>query len=171
MSILKLCGIENQRKCIVEIDYYIPFEVKVVESSGSHKENIAYWRTGDIERSLIEIGIGLNTGILRSITLVAFKTAFINNYYLEHKEIEEGTPVFDVNIIPQNGIYDYISDFQIYLGDKDITVVINESNKCEKIIRLDRLDIGVDKENFMTHISINNINSDEYSELRDALKL
>ncbi len=171
MSLLKLLSVSEKEECKVEIDFYVPFSVEIGDSFNFKKENIVYWRTGDIERSLIEIGIGSNTGILRRITLTSFKKASVKNVALKDIEIEEGTPVFDAGIIPKKGIFDFISDFEVYLGKDSIIAMIEKVDKCRKIIRMDRVDIGIDNQNNITHIAINNLDFKEYNELKDALKL
>lgn len=168
MSLLRLLSVSEKEECKVEIDFYVPFSVEIGDSSNFIKENTVYWRTGDIERSLIEIGIGSNTGILRRITLTSVKKASVKNVTLEDIEIEEGTPVFDVGMIPEKGIFDFISDFEVYLGKNSIIAMIEKIDKCRKVIRIDRVDIGVDSQNHITHIAINNLSFQEYIELRDA---
>jgi hypothetical protein len=119
----------------------------------------------------MEIGIGSNTGILRRITLTSVHRACLGNITNNVTKIEAGTPVFGVDIIPKKGIYDYNNDFDVFLGEHTISTIITRIDNCEKIIRLDRLDIGFDNQNDITHIALNNLSVDEHKELKGALKL
>lgn len=171
MNLLKLCGITKSNEYNIEIDYYVPFSVEYGDCFNLIKEYIVYWRTGDIERSLMEFGLGSNTGVLRKITLTAVKNAVLSDAIINYKMVEEGTPVFDGSMIPQKGISDFINDFQVLLGENRITCIIGQVDKCEKIVRTGRVDIGVDCGSYITHISINDLTIDEYKELKESLKL
>lgn len=171
MNLLKLCGTEASKECKVDIDYYVPVSAYFEDSYNLINEGIVYWRTGDIERSLIEIGIGSNTGVLKKITLTVIKNVILSGVVVNCNKVEVGVPVFDVSIIPQKGIYDYINDFQVYLGEDTITAIIGKIDKCGKMIRIGRVDIGVDYDDYLTHVSINGLSADEYKELKESFKL
>lgn len=130
-----------------------------------------YWRTGDIERSLVEFGIGSRTGIFRNLTLTAVKNASLSEVIIKSNKSVDGTPVFDLSIIPEKGIYDYINDFQVCLGKEAITTIIGDVEKCNTLVRFGRINIGFDYGNFITHVIVNDLTTDEYKELKDALKL
>ncbi|MFF2484349.1 hypothetical protein [Paenibacillus sp. NPDC058071] len=172
MNLLKLCGLEESNECHIEFDYYVPFSVQIGNYQNSlANEKTVYWRTGDIERSLVEIGIGSRTGILRNLTLTAVKNAVLSDIIIKNNKTVDGTPVFDLSIIPEKGIYDYINDFQVCLGKKAITTIIGEVDKCNTLIRFGRINIGVDYENYITHVTVNDLTTDEYWELKDSLKI
>ena len=65
---LKLKRIDKEVKESVEFDVYVPLKIRLEYKKNPNDYN-NYWRTGDFERSLIEIGLGSETGILRSFTL------------------------------------------------------------------------------------------------------
>ncbi|WP_159888323.1 hypothetical protein [Paenibacillus puerhi] len=172
MNLLKLCRLEEINECQIEFDYYIPFSVQIGNNQNSlASERTVYWRTGDIERSLVEIGIGSRTGMLRNLTLTAVKNALLSDVIIKNNKSVEGTPVFDLSIIPEKGIYDYINDFQVCLGKDAITTIIGKVDKCKTLVRFGRINIGFDYENFITHVTVNDLTTDEYRELKDSLKL
>ncbi|OKP95149.1 hypothetical protein [Paenibacillus sp. P46E] len=171
MDLLRLCEIAESRGCQIEIDYYVPFSAQIGDCYDLVNENIVYWRTGDIESSLIEFGIGSNTGVLKKVTLTAVGNAVLSDVIIKNNKIEDGTPVFDNSIIPQKGIYDYIKDFQVFLGKSTITAIIGKIDECNQIVRLGRMNIGFDYEKYVTHVSINNLTIEEHKELKESLKL
>ena len=61
---LKLRKVEEPMKHLIEFDIYVPIKIRVGHWDMS-KDHTLYWRTGDFEKSLIEIGLGSETGILR----------------------------------------------------------------------------------------------------------
>ncbi|QUL56558.1 hypothetical protein KDC22_08725 [Paenibacillus tritici] len=130
-----------------------------------------YWRTGDIERSLIEVGIVSRTGVLKNLTLTAVKNAVLSDVIIKNKKLVDATPVFDLSIIPEKRIYDYISDFQVCLGKEATTIISGEINECHTLVRFGRTSIGVNYENYITHVTVNELTTDEYKELKDSLKL
>lgn len=170
MDILKLSKVEKIRRCKIEFDYYVPFSISIEGYLNFAKEDNVYWRTGDINKSLIEIGIGSDTGILKSITLVTAKNIKLETATINVDSVIEGIPVFDSSIIPEKGVYDYINDFIVFLNSNSITVVISDIDKCRKIINFDRIGLGIDIDNNITHLSINNLAASEYMELRNAFK-
>ena len=50
----------------IQTDYYIPLKVKI---PGSSREVPAYWRTGDLRHSLVEVGLDQGSGRLTSVTV------------------------------------------------------------------------------------------------------
>lgn len=120
---------------------------------------------------MVEFGIGSRTGIFRNLTLTAVKNASLSEVIIKSNKSVDGTPVFDLSIIPEKGIYDYINDFQVCLGKEAITTIIGDVEKCNTLVRFGRINIGFDYGNFITHVIVNDLTTDEYKELKDALKL
>lgn len=172
MQLLKLYGLEECNECHIEFDYYVHYSVEIYSKRYTQvNEKNVYWRTGDIDQSLVEIGIDSRTGVLRNLTLTAVKNAILGDVIVIDNRIMEGIPVFDISMIPEKGIYDCVKDFHVFLGKEAISTIIGEIDKCRTLIRFGRIDIGFDLEDYITHVTVNNLTADEYAELKESLKL
>lgn len=78
----------------VQTDFYVPMDVAV---EGDVAEVAAYWRTGDLEHSLVEVGFNRRSGRFRSVTatLVPPKAAVRVAEAPGAQPAQPGIPVFD----------------------------------------------------------------------------
>jgi hypothetical protein len=168
--LLKIISIEGIKKFSVEFDVYVPCKIRF-GSWDMSKEHTLYWRMGDFEKSLIEIGIGSMTGILRSFTLTeAGKIIEKNDSFLNiNCKIYEGIPVFSTEDFPSNGFKDYINQFEVLLGQNNVTISIRKNVFPNKLISLDRILFGVDKDDYLSFLTLSQINSNEMKVLREGL--
>ncbi len=79
---IKIGNIKETKNVFVEYDLYIPIDIKIGERDNV-SESILYWRIGDFETTLVEIGIEKNNKEIRSITLV-----------LRHVDIQRNIPIY-----------------------------------------------------------------------------
>lgn len=167
---LFLREVSNSKQCKVNIDYYVPFTIKLGNRE-SYTSKI-YWRIGNFINSLLEISIDEKSGMLRDVTLVSVDKAYLVNTTLKNVEsVESGTPVFlpDENI--QNGLCDHVMDFYVYLSKEFI--MVNFSEECHpcKFVELERVRFGFDNNNKLISVIVKDLSDDEYIELKDGLKL
>lgn len=166
---LKFIDTSPELTCNVEIDYYVPFTVDVNVQKFTN-ENSIYWRTGNFDTSLLEIGLGEKTGILKSITLTMVNHVNANNVNYEVLDIRYGTPIFDISMI-KDKIFDYISEFYVSLTVDDVMVSISKKNIARTMIHMERVDIGVGFENELIFIKVNKLSDREYKDLKESFKL
>ncbi|ENQ3107218.1 hypothetical protein ACEOWJ_003289 [Bacillus cereus] len=166
---LKLVDLIDIQKCNIEIDYYVPFSVEIGEQK-TYVENKVYWRTGNIQNSLLEIGLGEKTGTLRSITLTAVNQSKLEEMPLQEIKVIEGNPIFDISMINGN-IFDYKAEFNVYLGENDITILLGSVDKTKTIVEINRVEMGFNSEEELQFIKIKELVKEEYSELKASLNL
>lgn len=65
---LKIESYKDVQEELIEYDLYIPINIKFGNQSDINAP-IFYWRTGDFQESLIEVGIGKEEKEIRTITL------------------------------------------------------------------------------------------------------
>ena len=70
-----------------------------------------------------------------------------------------------------NGLCDYMIDFYVYLSKQFIMVNFSEECHPYKFVELERVRFGFDKDNKLISIIVKALSDDEYSELKDGLKL
>lgn len=167
---LFLREVTNSKKCEVDIDYYVPFTINLGnEKSYTPK---TYWRIGNFKDSLMEISIDEKSGMLRDITLTSVNKAHLVNETLENIDIvENGTPIFLLDGDIKNGLCDQVMDFYVYLSRDFIMVKFCEESHLYKFIELGRVRFGFDKDNKLISVIIKDLSDNEYSELKDSLKL
>ena len=94
---LKVFRIIDSIKEEIEVDQYIPIKIRWVMRSENAAE-IIYWRTGDLKKSMLEIGISAISGEICSLTIVfADNISFASEAPSVISAFESGTPVFDVS--------------------------------------------------------------------------
>ena len=169
-EMLILTEVMNSTQCEVDIDYYVPFTIKLGNRT-SYTSKI-YWRIGNFKNSLMEISIDDKSGMLRDVTLISVDKAYLVNTTLQNIEpVENGMPVFLLDGNIQNGLYDYVMDFYVYLNIEFIMVNFSEECHPYKFVELGRVRFGFDKDNRLISVIVKDLSGDEYSELKDGLKL
>ncbi len=156
--------------CEVNIDYYVPFTINI-DSEKTNARRIC-WRTGNFKKSLIEISIDEERGIVQEITLVSVDKVFsIDTKLKRTSKCEKGVPAFRVNGSLKNALSDYIKDFNVYLNEEYIMVKLDESTGIHRYIELERVLFGINREDRLVSIIIRNLSNYDYNELKAGLKL
>ena len=156
--------------CEVNIDYYVPFTINI-DSKKMNARRIC-WRTGNLKKSLIEISIDEESGIVQEITLVSVDKVFSIDTKLESlNKCERGVPAFKVSGSIKNALSDYIKDFNVYLSEEFIMVKLDESTDIYRYIKLERVLFGINKEDRLVSIIIRNLSDNDYNELKASFKL
>lgn len=168
---LKLKNVEKIINHTIEFDIYVPLKIRVGHWDMS-KEHTIYWRTGDFDKSLLEIGLGSETGILRSFTLTEASINDSNNNSIEVLDCEtiEGTPLFKINNFPPNGFLDFKNQFNVYLEQNVLYVSIKMSS-CSKRIKQGRIEFMFDCNNHLRSVKIVDITSEEMKILKQGLQI
>ncbi|MCG7409204.1 hypothetical protein MH117_17440 [Paenibacillus sp. ACRRX] len=139
---LKVNGIENEGfKETIEFDDYVPFNIEWNYST--IKGTKIYWRTGDLKKSLLEIGIDSLSGRISSMTLVTSNTISICEGNLLNNYDERGVPSFELT---GKDTCDYIQDFSIKIMNNGISILMFEDD-TDIILKSERISfhIGIDK--------------------------
>ena len=167
---LKLKDVEKPMNHSIEFDIYVPVKIKVGHWD-MLKEHTIYWRTGDFEKSLLEIGLGSETGILRSFTLTDAALVERNHHCsgFDNCEIMEGTPLLDINDFPSSGFVDVNNQFKVLLGQKEVLILISMSS-CIKRIKHGRVQFGFDSNNELISARITDITNEEMDTLKQGLQ-
>ena len=166
---LKVTKINSLIKEDIEIDRYIPIKVKWHESSKSSKEIIC-WRTGDLKKSMLEVGVLADSGEIYSLTIVSVdKITISSEEHQENSEVESGTPVFDmINWVGKRTIND-VGLFVVQYCDERLVMTISR-NHISKEIMSGRVSFGTDVNMNVCRISINNLSDDEKLQVIDTLE-
>lgn len=167
---LFLKKVESEKKCEIEVDYYVPITITV--GADSYFGKSIYWRTGNFKNSLIEISIDEEKGTLKDITLVAVNEVCCVDFPEEECEKKAtGVPSFILDGDISNGFCDQIMDFCVYLSSEDISIKFGEELHPVKCVQLGRVKFGFDKEDKLICITVIDLSDYECCELKAGMKI
>ncbi|MBD3231432.1 hypothetical protein GF322_02100 [Candidatus Dependentiae bacterium] len=166
---LQLKAISDTVNIYVKSDPYIPIDIDFGFWDPSIDPTL-YWRTGDLKKTLIEIGIGKKRGEIRSITLVLFPKykIGITEKILNNKIEENGLPLLETKKWDADTHLDEVGNFDIYLGKNNITITF-ASNEVESQIINDRIVFYFDKNKQLCSIEIKDFSLAEINNLKEYL--
>jgi len=165
---VSLKGIEKERDCLIEIDYYVPFTI-TIDNKNKYVPKI-YWRMGDIRTSLIEICINEESGVLKDITLVSVnKVKLVDNKINDIDNVKNGIPIFNIKSNVENGLIDEKRDFEVYLNKDYIMVAFENSKGSCNYIKFGRTTMGFDNDGILNLIVVNDLKENEYNDLKEGL--
>lgn len=168
---LQLKDIKETKSISAKVDYYVPVSIEIGEQNNFINEDPIYWRTGSIEKSLLEIGIGEKSGVLQNITLTTVENVSSKKIDLSKIPVKVGTPAFSLNSTPGKNIYDYIHQFSVYLSTSEISIVLGDIELCDVVINLDRVKLGINNNGELCIIQVTKLSDTEYKDLKDSLKI
>lgn len=118
-------------KCLIEVDEYVPLRFRAYERPlGS-----SYLRVGDGIRSLAEILVDPNIGLVRGITITCF-AGLATWPRLELGSVQEGLPVLDISWGRQNRI-DTGIDFSVSMRGSSLLLWWTSVEHCDASAFLD----------------------------------
>lgn len=167
---LYLKEVINSKKCEICIDYYVPFTIKL-ENKKPYSNKVC-WRSGNFKKSLIEISMEKENGVLSDITLVSVDNAVLTDTSLDNINLmKDGVPVFSIKGNIKNGLCDQVMDFYVYLNTKFIMVNLNKQIIPCKYVKLEKVLFGFDKDCKLNSIILKDLSDYEYKELKTGLNL
>lgn len=166
---LRLIDIRESKTVSVEVDEYIPF---VAEFESDILSPPLYWRGGDGKRSLVEIGLERQSGIIKSITLTAINPSKVKQ--TEQKLISgvpevAGCPIFDISTWSNKEEGDYSSSFMdemsllfsLTIGRNYLSVNFEKTDKIVRFIRNAAIRFGITERGELTSIDLLNLTDQE----------
>jgi len=120
-------------KCLIEVDDYVPLRFRTYE----RPLGASYLRVGDRTKSLVELLIDPNQGLLRGITVTCF-SALSSWPHMETREVALGLPVLAVPWGKANRI-DSGVDFSVSVHGSDILVSWAALDRCDASCFQDRV--------------------------------
>lgn len=144
----------------LKLEEYIPLKV----ICGEREEPVNSISYSKDLKSLLEIAVGIHSGLIKKITLLLCEEYVIldQNLLLNKKEIIDSKIKFN----------DYMSVkcncFKIYLYNDGIRLVISDE-KSAKFVKMEMLFIGVSKKNEITEICIIQLNKKEIMHIKNEL--
>lgn len=180
---LKFSGITQKNNIIgIDIDVYVPLTIEWRSYNSSY---VIYWRSGDLKKSLIEVGLHGLTGNIASLTLTQVSRVDLvgkqKTYSdFENVEIVNGSPVFNIDDWSTAGSVDNLSkeiemidekiDFLVILSETYISILFDERKEPKKIIKSGNVLFEITDNDYLSKIHVLNLSPDEYRVLLEAIK-
>ena len=160
----------------VQIDGCIPLVIEFESTSMTP----LYWRGGDGKKTLIEIGLHRNSGIISSMTVVNVcpkKVHEINSVYPEKTSNKESFLACDLsdwgnfseNNFASNFIDEFHLDLELYLGKDFISISLVNMKQSIQFLKNDNVIFGVNTENDIVSIDVTNLSPEEISLIRNSI--
>ena len=162
-------NIREPQKVIINYDTYIPIDIKFGVWD-LEQELTQYWRTGDFQHSLIEIGFGEHQKELRSVTLIMCnhvsqpQTAFAQSGI-----IMRGCPIVTLEN-PYPDMYINEKGFlSVQLFENSLSILF-DTIQPNSIIKNNEVEFLLNNENKCMGLRVQNIDTYNMNILRDALR-
>ena len=151
------------------VDEYIAIKIKWPTSEYLHESKV-YWSTGNLDTSMLEIGIGIVSGEIRSITAVLPEDiVFLVDERKKVEDIVSGIPIVDISMCKNGRTIDDIGLFQVQCGEKRVNLFMSH-NEVTSIIESGRVSFGLDKDKNICNILVSDLTEEESYQVRDTLE-
>lgn len=174
---LKFKSISNDNKIVsIEFDDYIPFDINI----GKPNFQKSYFRYGDGKRSLLEIGVNAEEGVMSSCTLTVIKRENIkrlnSSFKIPDYALTKDIVIFDItksNKCLDSSFIDTLdSDLYLDLGNNYISVRFSISYcKVESYIINDRLVVGFNNSKELCIIAMTQLSLSEIEKIKASTGL
>lgn len=169
---IQVADISDVKEENVKIDEYIPIDVKWGANERAFG-TILYWRTGDLKKSLFEMGISDFDGSIVSFTLTLIDRG--NVEFTEYPEIVtpiiEGLPLFKTDeIFNDNGYFDDKTDIKVEVSSNSLRIFF-EKLPIVSHVQNGRIRFGLTERKSLAMIEVSKINKAEYEKLILALNM
>lgn len=176
---LTVDGVINEPGVVaITIDGYVPVDVKFTDSK---KLPPLYWRVGDGKKSLLELAVLPENGLLSSITLVMIEPDSIHktdSLSVPSSDSVYGLPVVDTGLWKYSGNDDFSQrfaddfslDIQALISSESILLTIGENKKVTSWIRCsDNFYLGIDAGRNIINLFLDKLTQSEIESFFEAV--
>lgn len=154
----------------VEIDGYIPLNV-VWGVRNPRVDNYCYWHTGDLKRSILEIGMVRDTGLIRTVTLISAGEVEFSALPLVPCTEHRGVPIIDVAELPSEQYFEHSQPLQVILGPDHLVVSWSPNKPVRRFGCGGRVQVGLDHVERMVSVELTGLTDPERLLMAEALGL
>lgn len=166
----KIDNIGKQQEVLVSYDVYIPIDIKFGVWD-TEQELTQYWRYGDFEHSLIEVGFGEETKELRSVTLVmCHNVSCIPANFPPLEQLLTGCPKVSLTNLGTNSYVDEKGFLSVRLHEKSLSILFDIAQPTS-VIQNKEVEFLLNDSNKCIGLRIQNIDSHQMGILKDAFNL
>ena len=178
---LRLCGISEELPETLELDDYVA--VQITWGAVNYPAFEVIWQLVT-DQSIFQIGLYPRTRLIRSLTLVLAQNKECDSKVRLSSNLPQksGTPMFEqerwpeANLFPENGnwpddrVRDEAGTFDVHLGNDHLFINLFHNKQPHRIVVSGRVLFGLDAEDTLCSIEVENLTSEETSRIRKALQ-
>lgn len=165
---LKVISHEEIKREDIKFDIYTPINIEF-GLWNIWEEPTLYWRTGDFNQSLIEIGFGKYKKDIRSITLTICKNIYeVENYFGDNISVFKGSPILELENINDEVYTDEKGRLKVYIENESVSIVFSE-NKIRDCLQNNNVYFYLDNNKSLIGLKINKISKENKTILKESL--
>lgn len=153
----------------LKIDDYVPFSFRIDEVASMQP---LYWRTGDMEKSLLEIGLNENSGAICSVTITLIDpiTMLPVNDLVDEGSKVSGVPICDIAHWPSNRFKDEPNPFLTFIGDDKVSIWLGSKKQIATFYDVGNVGFGVDSNDFVSLLEFRYIANADLSRILNTAR-
>ncbi len=142
---LQVVGFSSASLETIESDEFIPITINWGSPSTG---NVVYWRTGDNQRSLLEIGIDAHMSVVCSLTLVLTPSIFEKQTLDVQISSPQsfGLPICDLNRWGSSMYFDDLHSFEVSNSKNGLLIDLQSQTPVESFLIAGRTRFGINKQ-------------------------
>lgn len=165
---LKIFKYKETKQENIAFDIYTPINIEFGMWNIS-KEPTIYWRTGDFQSSLIEIGIGKYKKDIRSITLSICKNVYEIEYCIPNNmNILKGSPIVGLENMNNETYIDEKGMLNVYIESESVSIIFSENKICE-CLQNNNIAFYLDANKSLIGLRIHKVSEENKTILKEAL--
>ncbi len=161
---LKVVGATSVDTCAVEMDGFVPLSFRCL---GAPNVPI-YWRTGNFDTSLLEIGLHPITGAICSVTVTSIDPS---GFLAARSGLDDvrrtlpGMPFCDIAAWPSDRFKDEAGDFTIEVGENSVTIWLAPLRSVDAMYEAGSARFGVDVTEHLCCLLFERLNTQDIEHL------
>lgn len=165
---IKIGNIKEVKNVSIKYDLYIPIDIEFGKRNNV-SESVLYWRVGDFEKTLVEIGVERNSKEICSITLVICDKVYEpESVYNSFHNTMIGCPMIVMSNLEERTYIDESRSVAVYFEKNDVYILFDKTDVKVCIIN-GNIEFLVDAENNWVGICIKDITQESLEILRHSL--
>lgn len=168
---LKVKSIAKAVPTKIEMDIYVPLNIEWIHVNPTN-DRIIYWRTGDFNKSLLELGISKKNNCICSLTLTLIEKINLDSFQqLNPVSVTDGIPIFGLNNLTDSDHIDECRKFDVYFNEKCLDIVFTGEIEYTHILKSDRVKFVLNQKQQLCMIRVDELFRNEIETLRISFNL
>jgi hypothetical protein len=142
---LRVTSSSDVKDCTLQVGDYVPISFRCAEAASLTP---FYWRTGDFKKSLLEVGLNQNTGVICkvTVTLIGNYSRAEVEYSTEAITVHHGLPTCEISDWPKDRFKDEPFTFATLIGEDSVAIWVAPEAPLSSIYEIGQVCFGTDRE-------------------------
>ena len=131
-----------------------------------------YWRTGDMEKSLLEIGLNENSGAICSVTVTLIDpiTIIPVDDAVDVRTNVDGVPICDIAHWPSNRFKDEPNPFLTFIGVDKVSIWLSSKKQIATSYDVGNVGFGIDSKGFVSLLEFRSVTNADLSRILNIIR-